>query len=104
MGKKPGLSLARHQELGLGLSVLQNGLCNLSCEISNAYRKSSKAATLSAKLEQALSSLRCELDGLAVSENREVVVEQNLRIYYPPQEEREPAKWLWAPRDNRGGE
>jgi hypothetical protein len=87
MNHKPGLSIERHQAIGLELARIAAQLTTLSCEIGNAYPLKSRVGRLvnGPRLFQALSELRFSLEDCLYNEHPGCTLNG---VYYPPSGER----------------
>lgn len=69
MAKKPGFTLARHEEIGAALHPIRQLLLELSVEIANAFPRKSPEAMAAERLVEAFDKLKCKLDDAVCREN-----------------------------------
>ncbi|MFH1034346.1 MAG: hypothetical protein V1806_07555 [Pseudomonadota bacterium] len=69
MKRKPGFTLARHEELGIALQPIRDFLVHLSVEIDNTYPRQSREALAARKAADAVDLLQCKLDDAVFREN-----------------------------------
>ena len=69
MRRKPGFTLARHEEVGIALHPIRDYLLHLSVEIANTYRRQSPETLAADRVVDALDKLKCKLDAAVYREN-----------------------------------
>ena len=85
MKRKPGFTLARHEEVGAALHPIRHFLLNLSVEVANSYPRQSPEARAAENLVEALDTFKCKMDDAVFRENRGVKTYQGgplAQIYY----------------------
>jgi hypothetical protein len=85
--RKPGLSRARHHEIGLELARIRDRLTTLGVEIANAYPKSSPVSRLALAMPGSVDKARSALDDQACGE---YPADPDATCWYYPQSE---ARW-----------
>jgi len=86
---KPGLSIERHQEIGLELARVRDQLTALACEIGNAYPKASEAGRIAQTMTRPIDRLRGALESRMFAEHQGDG-EATTHVYYPSPETRRP--------------
>lgn len=80
---KPRFTFEQHQEAGARLKAIRDYLTRLSCEIGNAYPKTSREAIGAHKAAQAVDHLRVVMDSAVFAENRGRDTGELIRVYFP---------------------
>lgn len=86
-GRKPGLPMTRHEEIGLELARTRDRLAVLGAEIANAYPKNGRAGRLALAAAEPLDRLRCELEDRMFAEHPGED-RATTHVYYPSPEAR----------------
>lgn len=88
MKRKPGFTLARHEEVGAALHPMRDYLFNLSLEIANTYPRNSREALAAEGLIKAFDKFKCRMDAAVCRENPRAQTYQGhplTQIYYRQQ-------------------
>jgi len=78
MPKKSGLTLERHETLGLELQTMRDKLVNIVVELSRAYP--AKVSGIASKACDTIDSLRSALDDKVCAENKDFT--DATKVYY----------------------
>ena len=89
-GRKVGLTLERHKEIGLELARIRDRLTEIGCEIANSYPKDSKQARTAMAATRPLDQLRSILDSQMLGEHGGDI-RATTHVYYPSREDRRAA-------------
>lgn len=83
MKKRPGLTLAEHEGLGMELHLMNNRIRAISTQLMARYGLSRKVSTRSRRAVKALENLRSELENRMRDDCKEVSDPTVVKTYYP---------------------
>ncbi len=85
-GRKQGLSLAEHKEIGAELARINRQLNDIHTRLTKAYPARAGLEASASKVEKYLLRLRSDLENRMFAENPRIDNATGFAVYYPKQE------------------